>query len=243
MSFPSINTFCNEWTLCCTGVPAAAGINGRETLESLRCCWGNSALSISLDQMQSEMDILCCMLRRVVWGLIYRTGNYMSSLSYLLCASGWDSLTLLATPESMQVQGQASCFAAKGCSRFQLLGGIWGCPGPHCHVCSLDSLVELGPGMPLSCLPVAVLGSVLPKHAVEHWHFSYSRFTARSVGKEAHVVPCNCSVDIVLRGMPRDQTPLFPLMFDGNEECCLNMKICIKLWKPVFEIVTLYLSV
>jgi len=39
--------------------------------------------------------------------------------------------------------------------------------------------------------------------------------------------------------------PLFPLTFDGNEEClnsCLNMKICIKLWKPVFEIVTLYLS-
>jgi len=42
--------------------------------------------------------------------------------------------------------------------------------------------------MPLPCLPVAVLGSVLPKHAVEYWYWSYSRFMSRSVGKAAHVV-------------------------------------------------------
>lgn len=145
---------------------AATGINGRGTLEGLRCCWGKSALSVSLDQIQSETDILYCMLRRVVWGLIYRTGNCMSSPSYLLCASGWDSLAALATPESMQVQGQA-CFAAKGCPGFQLLGGTWGCCGPRSHACSLDSQVEPGPGMLLPCLPAAVLGSVLPKLAVE----------------------------------------------------------------------------
>ena len=103
--------------------------------------------------------------------------------------------------------------------------------------------MELGPGMPLPYLPVAILGAVFPKHAVEYWYVSYNRFIARSMGKEAHVVQYNCSLDIALRGMPRCQTPLFPLAFDGNEECYLNMKIFIKLWKPVFEIVTLYLSV
>lgn len=115
-----------------------------EALESLMCCWGNSALSVSLHQIQSEMDILYCMLRRVVWGLIYRTGNYMWSLSYLLGASGWDPLTVSATPEHMQVQAQACCFAAKGCPRFQLLGGIWGCCGPHSHACSVEQFGGAG---------------------------------------------------------------------------------------------------
>lgn len=104
--------------------------------------------------------------------------------------------------------------------------------------------MELGYGMPLPHLPVAILGSVLHKHAVEYWDLSYSRCIARSMGKEAHVVQCKCSVDVALRGTRRCQTPLFPLTFDGNEEClnsCLNIKIRIKLWKPVFEIVTFYL--
>lgn len=36
--------FCGE--LCCTGVLAATGNIGKEKLESLRCCRGNSVLSV-----------------------------------------------------------------------------------------------------------------------------------------------------------------------------------------------------
>lgn len=101
--------------------------------------------------------------------------------------------------------------------------------------------MELGPGMPVPYLPVAVPVLVLSKPAVEYWYLSYSRFIAGSVGKEAHVVQCDCSVDVALRGMPRCGMPLIPLTFDGNEECCHNMKIYIKLQKPVFEVVALCL--
>lgn len=102
--------------------------------------------------------------------------------------------------------------------------------------------VELGPGMPVPYLPVAVLLLVFSKHAVEYWYLSYSRFIAGSVGKEAHVIHCDCSVDVALRGMPRFWTPLLPLTFDGNEEGCFKVNICIKLQKPVFEVFILFLS-
>lgn len=55
--------------------------------------------------------------------------------------------------------------------------------------------------MPVPYLPVAVLVLVFSKQAVEYWYLSYSRFIAGSMGKEAHVVHCDCSVDVVLRGM------------------------------------------
>lgn len=102
--------------------------------------------------------------------------------------------------------------------------------------------MELGPGMPVSYLPVAVLVVGFSKCAAKFWYLSYSRFIAGNVGRAVHVVHCDCSVDVALRGMPRCRTPLLPPTFDGNEECCLDRNICVKLQKPVFEVVTLYLS-
>lgn len=55
---------------------------------------------------------------------------------------------------------------------------------------------SLGPGMPVPYLPVAVLILVFSKHAMECWYLSKSRCIAGSVGKEAHMVQCDCSVDV-----------------------------------------------
>lgn len=72
----------------------------------------------------------------------------MWNFSYSLCASGWNFLTVLATPETMQVQGQACYLLLRDASVFSFqVASEDAVDHAPVRARSLDLLVEMGPGI------------------------------------------------------------------------------------------------